>query len=106
MNKKKLFISLLIIVIGLLIYSGAVSSNDDMQAAVLANPCAGCHGTDGNSTGQIPAINMLSSSYISSAMKAFKSDQRPGSVMNRIAKGYTDAEIDLMSKHFDNVNKK
>jgi sulfide dehydrogenase cytochrome subunit len=104
MNIRKLLVVSLIIFIGLLIYSGAVSNDDRMQAAVLANPCAGCHGTDGRSTGPVPSINALSSAYIASSMKDFKSDKRTGSVMNRIAKGYTDTEIDLLSRHFEYAN--
>lgn len=96
----------LLLLFGLMTSAVAFAAESDIQAAVMANPCAGCHGTDGKSTGTIPPIDSLSSSYISSAMKAFKSDQRPGSVMNRIAKGYTDAEIDLIAKYFESVNKK
>ena len=100
------FAILILVAIGFLFYSTALSANDDIQAAVFANTCAGCHGTDGKSNGSIPAISSFSGSYISSAMKAFKTDKRRGTVMNRIAKGYTDQEIELMSKHFDNIKKK
>ena len=72
----------------------------DYRPAMLANPCAGCHGTDGASPGPIPAINGMPGSYIASAMKDFKSGKRKGTVMGRIARGYTDEEIDLMAKHF------
>jgi sulfide dehydrogenase cytochrome subunit len=72
----------------------------DMRPAMLANPCAGCHGTDGASPGPIPPLKGLPSSYIISSMKAFKADKRKGTVMNRIAKGYTDEEIGLMARHF------
>jgi len=86
---KSIVVIIFVISLGLLFYSTAISANNDFQAAVLANPCAGCHGTDGKSAGSIPSIHLLSSSSISSAMKAFKSGQRVGTVMNRIAKGYT-----------------
>ncbi len=75
----------------------------DYRPAMLANPCAGCHGTDGASPGSIPSIKGLPSSYLVSAMKAFKADKRKGTVMNRIAKGYTDEEIELMAKHFSSA---
>jgi sulfide dehydrogenase cytochrome subunit len=77
-----------------------------LRAAVFASPCAGCHGTDGKSTGEIPALDHMSAQYIESAMKAFKSDQRPGTVMNRIAKGYTDEQIKLIAGYFEMKNKK
>lgn len=84
----------------LFLWISGISLAADYQPAMLANPCAGCHGTDGASPGPIPAINSMPGSYIASAMKDFKSGKRKGTVMNRIARGYTDEEIDLMAKHF------
>jgi sulfide dehydrogenase cytochrome subunit len=84
----------------------AAASPEQWKRAIFANPCAGCHGTDGKSTGEIPALDSMSAEYIESAMLAFKSDKRPGTVMNRIAKGYTDEEIKLMAEYFEMRNKK
>ncbi len=72
----------------------------DYRPAMLANPCAGCHGPDGDSPGSIPSLKGLSAEEIASGMKAFKKDRRKGTVMNRIAKGYSDEEIDLMAGYF------
>ena len=104
MKKQTITRFALFIAIILLLFPLALQA-DDFRPAMLANPCAGCHGTDGNSPGAIPALNNLSSKYILISMKAFKSDQRQGTVMNRIAKGYTDQEIELMADYFEGVNK-
>jgi sulfide dehydrogenase cytochrome subunit len=80
-----------------------ISLAADYRPAMLANPCAGCHGTDGASPGSIPSIKGLPSSHLISVMKAFKSGKRKGTVMNRIARGYTDEEIELMAKHFSSA---
>lgn len=101
--KPSLVKILLLIVTGALFLVTGNGLAADYRPAILANPCAGCHGSDGASPGPIPSLKGLPSSYISSSMKAYKTDQRKGTVMNRIAKGYTDEEIDLMSKHFDNI---
>lgn len=103
---KKLTISrfAIFIAIILLLFPLTLQAND-LRPAMLANPCAGCHGTDGNSPGSIPALNKLSGKYILISMKAFKSDQRQGTVMNRIAKGYTDQEMGLMAEYFEEINK-
>ena len=77
----------------------------DLRAAILANPCAGCHGMDGVSTGTIPSINQLSADAIVAALKAYKSGERPGTVMNRIAKGYTDEEIQRIADYFHSLKK-
>jgi len=99
--KPKTVKILVLVGVGLLLLIAGSSLAADNRPAMLANPCAGCHGTDGASPGSIPPLKGLPGSYIISAMKAFKTDQRKGTVMNRIAKGYTDKEIELMAKHFE-----
>lgn len=69
--------------------------------AMLANACGGCHGTNGMSVGpSMPIISAQSKIAFVEAMKGFKSGDRPSTVMGRIAKGYTDAEIDTMADFF------
>lgn len=69
--------------------------------SMLANTCAGCHGTNGSSNGPAtPTIAGLSKDYLIDAMKAYKDGSRPSTIMTRIAKGYTDKEIKLMSDYF------
>lgn len=99
MNEKSIRTAVMVASVILLCMS-SVTVAGDFKAAVLANPCAGCHGTDGASPGPIPPIKGMSSADMVKAMKAFRSGERTGTVMNRIAKGYTDDEIELMAKHF------
>jgi cytochrome subunit of sulfide dehydrogenase len=70
------------------------------QAAMLANSCAGCHGTYGKSPGAIPAINGKSASFIVESLKDFQSGARPSTVMGRHANGYSDQEIQLIAEFF------
>jgi len=68
---------------------------------MLGNNCAGCHGTNGNSQGPAtPTIAGISKDYFVDAIKAYKSGDRPSTIMGRIAKGYTDEEVDAMAKFF------
>ena len=69
------------------------------KGMVLALSCASCHGTNGASPGSIPRIQGRSAEYIEKAMLQFKAGERPATVMNRIAKGYTDEEIKLLSAY-------
>ena len=62
--------------------------------------CNGCHGSDGMSKGAAPSVKGLPASYLESAMKDFKADKRPATIMNRIAKGYTDEEIAAMAQYY------
>lgn len=84
---------------GLLLGSGQLSAAP--TASMLADTCAGCHGTDGASVGPAsPSIAGLSETYFTDTMLAFKNDERAGTIMNRIAKGYSEEEIKLMAGFF------
>lgn len=84
---------------GLLLGSGQLSAAP--TASMLADTCAGCHGTDGASVGPAsPSIAGLSEIYFTDTMVAFKNDERAATVMNRIAKGYSEEEIKLMAGFF------
>jgi len=69
--------------------------------SMLANTCAGCHGTGGASQGPAsPIIAGLSEEYFVELMEEFASGEIPSTIMGRIAKGYSEDEIKQMAKHF------
>ena len=72
------------------------------KGMVLALSCASCHGTNVASPGSIPRIQGRSAEYIEKVMLQYKAGERPATVMNRIAKGYTDEEIKLLSAYLGN----
>ncbi|WP_455223287.1 c-type cytochrome [Kaarinaea lacus] len=73
------------------------------SATMLAYTCAGCHGTNGSSVGPAsPTIAGMSADYFIETMLAYKNATRPSTIMTRIAKGYTDEEIQLMADFFSN----
>jgi sulfide dehydrogenase cytochrome subunit len=80
----------------LLLGAGAALAD---EGQVLALSCANCHGPGGHSPGQIPSIDAIAAEEMAAAMRAFRSGEREGTIMNRIAKGYTDAEIDALSAY-------
>ena len=51
--------------------------------------CSGCHGAAGV---KIPSLTGLTADQITEAMGAFKSGARPATLMNRLAKGFSEAE--------------
>ncbi|ETW95248.1 MAG: hypothetical protein ETSY2_48430 [Candidatus Entotheonella gemina] len=71
----------------------------EASSSMLTDACAACHGTDGKSPGAIPSLQGKAAAYIEQKLKAFKADQEKVTVMNRIAKGYTDKEIEAIAKH-------
>ena len=78
-------------------------SPDDI--AVLAGPCANCHGTDGRSPGGMPSIAGRPVNVLSAQLKAFKAETPPPgtTIMNRLVKGYSDAQLDALAQHFAQV---
>jgi sulfide dehydrogenase cytochrome subunit len=83
----------------LVISAGAVAAPP--SPAMLANACAGCHGTYGASAGPaMPSLAGQSKEAIVVAMQKFKSGERPSTVMGRLAKGYTDADFAAMGTFF------
>ena len=71
------------------------------SAEMISYACAGCHGTNGGSAGlTMPSLASQSKAAIVDAMKKFKSGERPSTVMGRLAKGYTDADVDAMATFF------
>lgn len=65
---------------------------------LLALSCAGCHGPEGQSPGTIPPLHGKSEAAVAEALRGFRADQRPSTVMGRIAKGYSDQEIDAVAR--------
>ena len=85
--------------------SNAVADSHGMKAgataAMLANTCAGCHGTNGQSGGPaMPTIAGMPAEYLETIMADFKSGERPSTIMGRIAKGYDKKETAAISKFF------
>ncbi|HHJ15792.1 MAG TPA: c-type cytochrome [Gammaproteobacteria bacterium] len=88
------------IVAGGLIYGGSVCA-ETASASMLANTCAGCHGTNGSSVGPAsPTIAGMSKDNFIETMAAYRNGERPATIMTRIAKGYTEDEIKLMADFF------
>jgi len=66
----------------------------------LAHACAGCHGTYGHSQAPTPTLAGKPEEEFTTLMNEFKSGRRISSVMNRIARAYTDEDIAAMAQFF------
>jgi cytochrome subunit of sulfide dehydrogenase len=103
----------------LLLSVGAANANS--KANMLSDTCVVCHGDKGASLGPaIPNLAGMSRNYLVGAMLAFKYDDnqlrdiiqsdkdfedveafsRESTVMDRIAKGYTNDEIKIIADYF------
>ena len=80
----------------LLACAPAMAQNANPQLLTIS--CAGCHGPGGHSPGAIPSIYGRTAPSIAETLRAFRDGTRPSTVMVRIAKGYTDTEIDAVAR--------
>jgi cytochrome c553 len=62
-----------------------------------ASSCSGCHPTSTRVTSPVPRLNGLDQAQIVRALQEFRSGTRTGTVMDRIAKGFTDQEIQAIA---------
>jgi len=82
------------------IWGAGGAQAEETRAAILTNTCFSCHGPDGHSAGAMPSIAGKSASYIVETLKRFRDGGKEGTVMPRIAKGFTDEEIDALANYF------
>jgi sulfide dehydrogenase cytochrome subunit len=66
----------------------------------LGDACTSCHGIGGHSTGYIPSIAGVSKATLLQELKAFRAQSAQATIMNRIARAYTDSELDALAEYF------
>jgi cytochrome subunit of sulfide dehydrogenase len=64
---------------------------------VGAAACSGCHPASSAADTNVPALAGRKAQEIVTQMRAFRSGQRAATVMDRIAKGYSDTEIEAIA---------
>lgn len=70
------------------------------RAASLAHSCTVCHGTEGKGSLSIPKIRGLDRKDIAQSLKGFRSGEERQTIMGRLAKEFTDEEIELLASYF------
>ncbi|MEN3949996.1 cytochrome C [Iodidimonas sp. SYSU 1G8] len=66
------------------------------RAATLAASCGGCHARDG---GAIVGLDTRDAGHIQTSLMAYKADAQGTSVMHRIARGYSEADIRMIAAY-------
>ena len=80
-------------------------------ACVFAAPppgaasCLGCHGAAGADSAVVP-LSTLRAEQIETAMQAFRSGTRASTVMDRIAKGFSDEEVRAIAQWYASAKAK
>lgn len=79
-------------------WAGAAPAADMPPAGAAA--CSGCH-LPALADGPVPRLAGRPAAEIAEQMQAFRSGARPATVMDRIAKGFTDDEIRRIAAWFE-----
>jgi cytochrome subunit of sulfide dehydrogenase len=67
------------------------------EPPVGASSCSGCHAANPAADTAVPRLAGRKAEDIVAQMQAFKSGERPSTVMGRIAKGFTAAEVEAIA---------
>jgi cytochrome c553 len=78
---------------------------DVSRAEALADACTSCHGINGRSQRSIPSLNTRSRAQLIQMLEAFRAQKQPATVMERITRTYTAAEIELLADYFSRGQK-
>ena len=74
-------------------------NGDELGRDVAAN-CANCHGTDGRSRGGFPALAGRNKRELIRLMQDFRSGKRRSTIMQQLARGYSEVEIEAAAAYF------
>ena len=65
--------------------------------------CAVCHGEQGRGNGAVPPLTGRSADDLYATLMTCKSGAKPGTVMGRHAKAYSDAELRAVAEYFASI---
>jgi cytochrome c553 len=65
-----------------------------------ASSCSGCHPASAGVATLVPRLDGRDAAQITTAMTEFRTGKRPATVMDRIAKGFTDDETKAIAAYF------
>ncbi len=82
---------------GLVALSLATAQAASLEPPAGASSCTGCHPANAGVETPTPGLAGRSAADIVAAMEAFRSGQRPATVMDRIAKGFSVEEVQLIA---------
>src|ERR1700678_4133412 len=84
----------------LAIMPGSFACAAELNAEGLADACTSCHGVGGRSQGFIPSIAGVSKATLLQELKAFRAQTAQATIMNRIARTYSDSELEALADYF------
>ena len=85
----------------------AIAAGDAERGKIRGETCLGCHGivsyTNVYPTYRVPKLGGQHAEYISAALKAYRSGERPHPTMTAQASGLSDQEIEDISAYLASI---
>jgi cytochrome subunit of sulfide dehydrogenase len=75
----------------------SAQNSDPNVARSLAATCSNCHGPGGVSQSEIASLAGFDKETLVRNMQEFKAGRKPSTIMQQLAKGYTDEQIELIA---------
>jgi len=83
----------------LLLAAGAARAQQPPNGLALSLNCSTCHGLDGKGVTTVTPLKGMSAQAIAASLKQFKAGERPATIMTRIAKGFSEEEIQAIAQY-------
>lgn len=86
-----------VVLSGLFVLASGAALAQAPDVTVLSATCATCHGATLEGSGAMLALKGRPAADIATAIKQMQSGERPSTVMMRLSKGWSAAEIDAVA---------
>ena len=83
----------------------APENTQRLRTRALAATCAQCHGTDGRAVEGEAMIRLagMPREHLLTQLLAFRTGQRPATIMHQITRGYSQEQLEEVSTYFSNL---
>lgn len=78
-------------------------AQDGADADLLAQGCMACHGAGWTGEGAMPSLEALAAADIAQALRDFRAGTSEATIMQRLALGLGDSQIDALEVYFSNL---
>ncbi|MFZ9501151.1 MAG: c-type cytochrome [Beijerinckiaceae bacterium] len=73
------------------------------QTTLVQEGCVGCHGPNAAGAVGVPSLAGRDAKELRAIMTAFRANERPATIMNRIVRGYSDEELAAAAEYFSKL---
>lgn len=84
----------------------AIAAGDAQAGKAKSDPCAGCHGSNGEGTGSAPALAGKPEDQFVAAIGEYKSGKRGNAIMKSFAKKLADEDVANLAAYYASLKGK